>query len=449
MNGDPGVRAKSSGFVTPGRRQRDEESDAAFDKKSGKPLIGVHFLVPKVLSLAFRNLARNRVRSLIALSAIAFGVIALLLAGGFVEWIFWAMREAAIQTGLGHVQISRPGFRAKGFADPNAYLMPADAPELKAILSAPGARVLDQRLILSGLASNGENTVAFTGEAVDPDADRLISKVLGVDGDSLSAADPSGIVLGRGLAGALGVRRGDLVSLVVSLPGGGINAVEGHLLGTFSIGVKAFDDSAVRMPLALGRQLLRVRGAHVWVLGLDATERTSEAMAYLHTQLPASRFELASWLDLSDFYRKAVVLLSRQIDVVALLIGVIIVLGISNTLTMNVLERTGEIGTLMALGTPRRGILRLFVLEGLLLGLVGGVVGLAIGFVLAELLSRIGIPMPPPPGRTTGYSAQIILTWYLTIGAFLVAVLSTTLASLYPAWKASRLPVVDALRQNR
>jgi putative ABC transport system permease protein len=406
-------------------------------------------MLTSVLKLAARNLTRHRTRTLISLSAIAFGVIALLLAGGFIEWIFWAMREGAIQTGLGHVQISRPGFRSAGLADPSAYLLSPDAPELKTALSAPGAQVLDQRLVVNGLVSSGENTVAFTGEAIDPDADKLISKVLGVVGEGLSTADSSGILLGTGLARALGVNRGDPISLIVGLPAGGINGVEGHVIGTFSVGVKAVDDSTVRMPLALGRQLLRVRGAHVWVVGLDSTEHTPEAMAYLRAQLPASRFELASWLDLSDFYRKSVVLLSRQIDVVALLIGVIIVLGISNTLTMNVLERTGEIGTLMAMGTPRGGILRLFVLEGLLLGLVGGVAGVAIGFALAELLSRIGIPMPPPPGRNTGYSAQIMLTWYLTAGAFLVAVVSTTLASLYPAWKASRLPIVDALRQNR
>src|SRR4249920_410549 len=73
---------------------------------------------PSLLNLAARNLARHRTRTLISLSSIAFGAIALLLAGGFIEWIFSAMRESAIQTGLGHIQITRPGFRDAGLADP-------------------------------------------------------------------------------------------------------------------------------------------------------------------------------------------------------------------------------------------------------------------------------------------------------------------------------------------
>src|SRR5207249_4444106 len=281
---------------------------------------------PSQLKLASRNISRHRTRTLISLSAIAFGVVALLLAGGFIEWIYWAIREAAIQTGLGHIQISRLGFRAAGFADPGAYLLPSEAPELKTVRSAPGAEVLDQRFVLNGLASSGEITVVFTGEAVDPEADKVISKVLGVTGENLSVADRSGVLLGAGLAHSLGIKIGDRVSFIVSLPGGGINAVEGHVRGTYAIGVKAHDDSAVRMPLALGSQLLKLRGAHVWVVGLDTTDRTDETMAYLHARLPADRFELASWRDLSDFYRKTVVLLSRQVYVVAVLIGVIIVL---------------------------------------------------------------------------------------------------------------------------
>jgi putative ABC transport system permease protein len=401
------------------------------------------------LKLAARNLTRHRTRMLIALTAIAFGVVALLLAGGFIEWIFWAIREAAIQKGLGHVQISRPGFHESGFADPSAYLLPAAAAELQIVRGAPGVEVVSQRLLLSGLASSGETTVAFTGEAVDPEAEGKISTALSVEGNNLASSDPSGVLLGRGLASTLGVRLGDKITFVVSRPGGGINAVEGHLRGLFSTGVKAYDDSAVRMPISLGRDLILVKGSHLWVVGLSATERTDDTIEFLKARLPLERYAVVSWIDLSDFYRKSVVLLSRQIDIVALLIGLIIVLGISNTLTMNVLERTGEIGTLMAMGTSRRGILSLFLLEALLLGVIGGTAGLLIGFGLAELLSYVGIPMPPPPGRTEGYSAQIMLTPRLVQWAFLMAVISTILASLFPSWKAASLPIVDALRHNR
>jgi putative ABC transport system permease protein len=399
--------------------------------------------------LAVRNLTRHRTRTLISLSAIAFGVIALLLAGGFVEWMFWAMRAAAIQTGLGHVQISRPGFRESGFANPNAYLLSSDADELKLVRSAPGAKAVDQRLVFSGLVSKDSITVAYSGLAVDPSAEKLVSSILPIGGDPLDAADPGGVLLGRGLAVALSAKRGDLVTLLVSMPGGGINAVEARVRGTFSTHVKAHDDSAVRMPIALGRELMRVDGSHLWVVALQGKDdNTDKVMAYLKPRLSPERFELATWYELSDFYRKAVSLMSRQVEFVALLIGVIIVLGISNTLTMNVLERTGEIGTMMALGTPRRAVLQLFLLEGMLLGVVGALIGLAVGFLLAQGISYIGIPMPPPPGRDAEYSAEIILTIPIALAAFGVAVASTTLASVYPAKKAARLPIVDALRYN-
>ncbi len=386
---------------------------------------------------------------MISLSAIAFGVVALLIAGGFIEWVFWAMRDSTIHTGLGHVQINRPGFRDIGLADPRAFLLPPDSPRLQELRTAPSVQAVDQRLVLSGLASHGDITIAFIGDAVDPDAYKAIANILPVEGENLDAAKPDGVVFGRGLAAALGVQQGDRVTFVVRLPRGGINAVEGRVAGTFATQVKSYDDSAVRMPLELGRKLLRVRGSHTWVVGLDATEHTDAAVENFRQALPTDGFEVTSWRELSDFYRKAVVLLSRQIDVVAILIGFIIVLGISNTLTMNVLERTGEIGTVMALGTSRAGVMRLFVLEGALLGVAGGLAGVVIGVVLAAILSQIGIPMPPPPGRDTGYSAQIMLTLPLAAASFALAVVATTLASLYPAWRAAHLSVVDALRHNR
>ena len=94
-----------------------------------------------------------------------------------------------------------------------------------------------------------------------------------------------------------------------------------------------------------------------------------------------------------------------------LLIAVIIVLGVSNMLIMNVLERTGEIGTLMALGNRRRAVISLFLTESFYLGLIGGVIGVILALGSASLISWIGVPMPPPPGRTVGYVGAILVTW--------------------------------------
>ena len=130
-------------------------------------------------------------------------------------------------------------------------------------------------------------------------------------------------------------------------------------------------------------------------------------------------------------------------------IALIVLISISNTQVMNVQERTTEIGTVMAIGHNRRYVMRLFLLEGLLLGIAGGLLGLAVGAVLARVVSAIGIPMPPPPGMDVGFSGEILLTPGLAAGTLALAVASTALASLYPAWRASRMVIVDALRQAR
>jgi putative ABC transport system permease protein len=399
--------------------------------------------------IALRNLARHRRRSAFALLAIAFGTLAMLLAAGFIESNLRFGRESTIHSQLGHLQVTRRGFREHGGADPYGYLLSTGVTTVDPIRTLPHVTAVGARLAFSGLASHGDATISFLGSGIDPAAERGLGDALRFSaGSNLAAGDTDAAVLGQGLADQLGVGVGDVLTLVANTREGAINAVEVKVKGVFSSITKAYDDAALRIPLVEAQKLLRTNGAHVLVVLLDDTAATGEAASALRSRLPPS-YEIATWQDLADFYNKTSALFARQVGFMRVVIAFIIVLAIVNTMTMAVAERTGEIGTAMALGTKRFRVLHQFIAEGALLGLLGGAIGLAAGLLLAPAISAIGIPMPRAPGMAHGHVAGIVVTPGMALGSLALALVTALIASAYPAARASRLAIVDALRHNR
>src|SRR5205807_2563357 len=208
-------------------------------------------------------------------------------------------------------------------------------------------------------------------------------------GTPLSNAEPKGILLGRGLANNLGVKLGDTVVLLVNRRGGSLNGAELRVAGIFSTVTKAYDDVAVHVTFGLADEMLQAGGAHLWVVYLDKTQNTPAVVRDLQGRLGPD-LRIVPWYDAADFYNKTVRLFSRQVLVMKVIIALVVVLSISNTMMMNVMERTSEIATSMALGLRRRRVLSRFLVEGLLIGLIGGAAGIALGYALAALISRIG-----------------------------------------------------------
>lgn len=414
----------------------------------GRPLI--HSMLLTDFSLALRNLGRNRSRTLVAMLTVASGVVAFLLAGGFIAWIFEDMREATIRSQLGHAQIVRPGFFDKGIADPYAFLLPAQSSEQQALTALPGVVSIAPRLVLSGLISRDETTVSFAGEGIDPVLEKPISSRIRVlSGSDLASAHDKQVLLGEGLAKSLNAKPGDVVVLLSTTAGGSASAIEVIVAGIFATITKEYDDTAIRLPIDMARKLMRVGSATSWVVLLDDHARTTSFVETAQTHLPAGKFEVVPWTQLADFYNKTVTLFSKQVTVMKVIIALIIILTISNTLTMSVLERTTEIGTSLAVGIRSTDVMRLFVIEALLIGLLGGAIGVVSGYALAQAISAIGIPMPPPPGMAHGYIGQIVVTPALALDAIVLALVTTLLASAFPAWKAGRLNIVDALRYSQ
>lgn len=399
--------------------------------------------------LGLRNILRQRRRSLIALAAIGFGVTAMMLTAGYIEWIFWANREEVAIKQYGHIQISAQGYQESGKSAPLSYLLPSDPQALQRLESTPGVKSVAARLDFNGLVSHGDNTLSFLGLGIEPGRDPSSHNIIINEGQALDAADPKGILMGAGLAANLGVKTGDTIVLLTNSSRSGLRAIEGHVRGLVSITIKAYDDSMLYVPIATARELLNVQGSHLWIVMLDQTGKTDEVAAQFRGTTSLRDFEIVPWDKLADFYHKTVALFSRQIDVVKLIIASIIVLSISNTMTMNVMERTSEIGTAMALGLRRSRILLHFLIEGILLGVIGGGLGVAVGYLLALSISAVGIPMPAGPGMAHGFIATIMVTPGIAFEAFTLSILTTLLASIYPSWRASRMVVVDALRHSR
>jgi len=403
------------------------------------------------LKLAVRNVFRNRRRTLITLAAMGFGAAAIIVFGGFVHSIYFGVRESTIRSQVGHIQIYRKGYSEKGNLAPYDYLIADYAGLRDELLKLPHIKAVTARLGFSGLVSTGDTTTSFVGTGVQPEIETDLSALaVIVDGKELATRDPRGITLGVGLARAFGVKPGDDLTLLSTTRAGSINALAVKVRGVWESGEKAYDDRFLRLGLPEVQRLLDVENSEVQsiVLLLDQTENTAPVRAAIEGLIrdKGLDLELRTWEDLALRYHQVRELFGRIFAVLTLIVSIMVVFGITNTMTMAIFERTREIGTVMALGTRRRGVISMFVLEGVALGVLGGLLGVLLGIALAKAISAVGIQLPPPPGSTRGFTVNIFVVPEVLLQAFRLSLVTAALASLYPAWRAARLNVVEALR---
>lgn len=402
-----------------------------------------------MFKLAFRNIFRNRLRTALTLAAITSGVAAIIVSGGFVEDVFIQLRESTIHSRLGHVQIYRAGYLDYGRRDPMRYLIERPQPLIDQVRAIPHVQAVMTRVNFSGLANNGRADLPIIGEGVEASKEaRLGTAMIFIAGHTLRDTDPFGVIVGEGVATALQLKLGSPLNLTVNTSQGALNSLEFTVTGIFRSFSKDYDDRAVRITQTAAHELLYNSAIHSVVVALDNTAHTNAVVSQLKNRLDKLGYEVKSWQELADFYNKTVALYKRQFGALQLIILIMLVLSVASTVNMVVYERTGEFGTLLALGLKQGQIFRLVLLENALLGLVGGALGVVVGLMLALVLSEIGLPMPPPPGSNAAYTASIrIVPWILAMAA-LTGAAAAALASVLPGRRASRLAVVDALRHN-
>lgn len=403
----------------------------------------------KLSKIAFKNIFRNKRRTLITFSVIIFGSAALLVAGGFIRFMFDGLAEITIRGGLGHMQLVDPQQLQRQEEKPLQFGL-SGAEKIAGIAAGiEGVKGATARIDFMGLLSNGDKSTIFLGTGLEPEKENGLGYVTTMlSGSTLTSAEGKfQVLLAMGLAKNLNSKVGDTLTIMSTTTDGALNAVDVEVAGIFSTGIAEYDERALRVPLRVSQKLLDSEKVSKLVVGLQRTSDTDRIHALLSSQLRSAGYnlELRRWYEMATFYQQVVRMFSAVFGILGTIIFVLVVLSSSNTMLMAVFERVREIGTLMAFGTTRLKILAIFVIEGVFMGLFGGILGAVTGFATIKIMNHAGLVMPTPPGSTQGFPIRIPLIPEIFAGVFALMVITMIVASLLPAMRASRLKIVDAL----
>ncbi len=399
------------------------------------------------LAFVFKSMFRNSRRGFLTLASLVLAVAILISAESFMSWLLLATRDGGIWNWGAHIEVSQVGYRQKGAAYPQKYLI--EAPDIQKIKNIdPQIIFVKPLLIVSGMVAYNGVTVPFVGYGSDyiGFSELVLKKVPRLLGISLFTDSTFDVMLGEGLFNTLEASSGKPLVLMGKTKYGGFNAVEANIINKFTSPNADKDSLAIKAPIKLLQNLFLTDKVHKWQIYVDDVKETQRVLKKIKKNFShISNLEYKSWDEINEFYTKTVELFGKQLGVLRILMVIVIILGIANLFMMNVLERTKEIGTLLALGFRRQKILKLFVYEGLLWGVLGAIFGVTVGIVICEIGTQVGIPMPPAPGMNHGFEAGLTWTAQIIIRSSLICLFSTFIASLLPAWKASRQNITEAL----
>ena len=399
----------------------------------------------QLFKLAYRNIGRNKTRSLLSSLAVAGGMALLLLMVSVLEGEMRGALNNTIRLQSGHLQI-RPASFEEGkvslkwedlIEDPNQVVS-----QLKTL---PQVTIATPRLNANGILTLSDESKGIQILGIEPDsaANQPFREGM-IAGEFIQANDREGILIGNILADKLKLNVGDTVNLLVTTSNGDVDEQLFTVRGIFTTRTPGFDEFNILMPLAKA-QAFTVTENHASTIFVMLQE--NEQAEPVAQALQSSNFKILTWQEQNQF-----VVMFEDYANAFFVVLYLIVLGITatvvtNTLVMAVFERTREIGILAAIGMKGRGIMAQFLIEAALLATGGVIGGLIIGGAAVAYFTVNGIYIGEMGITGVLFEDRIYahLTLENTITLAIVTYVITLIASLYPARLAARMEPVEAL----
>jgi len=404
----------------------------------------------KLWRIAIRDLGRNKRRSALTLIAVMMGLALVIALHSFEMGAIQGSIDDNIRIQTGHVQV-----RGGSYEEDKVSLKWEDLLEEPQGLAAQAQALAEVRaaapvLWAGGILGTVEESVGVRVFGIDPLSEMEAPFREGlVAGEFLAPDDRSGLLISQRLANNLELAVGDDVSLLVNTSGEQPDEATFTIRGLYDTGFPAFDEATVFLPLAKAQAFTQVGDRASAVVALLHDREHADVVA---SALRAPGLELLTWRDLNQLMVEGMNQAMGFLYMIYLIVLAIIAVVVANTLLMSVFERTREMGILAALGMKGRQIMAMFLIESATLGAIGVILGVLLGSLGVYYLATEGIYLGDMAADAASVDIAYGETMYARFQWADTAVLSAVcwiimlLASLYPAWFATRREPIDALR---
>ncbi len=394
----------------------------------------------QLFKMAYRNLNRNRRRSILSALAVSFGLALLLLIAAILQGEIQGAMQTTIALQSGDLQV-----RAASYVEEKSSLkwedLVANPNQVAAqVKSVPHVTIATPRLFASGIINTSSEAIGVQLMGIDPTSPANIPIVKGmIAGSFITPDDQNGILIGQSLAQKLGIKVGDQIDLSANTANGDVNEQNFIVRGTFSTDTPSYDQSTIFMPLAKAQAFTATQNhASTIFIMLDNRDLSNSVAAALNSP----GYQVLTWQKMNDLILQLEQLANAYMVIIYLIVLAITATVIVNTLIMAVYERTREIGIMAAIGMKGRRIMSLFLAEAGILAVIGIAFGLVLGWLVCAYFARYGFYI-----GNIGTNYQFLLgnriyaiqTLNDTINLTIIALIVTLVASLYPAVLAARL----------
>lgn len=400
-----------------------------------------------LFQIAWRNLWRNPTRSLLIALSVATGI----WAGAFIIAIYYGMGDSRLRIAIDH-EVSHIQAHHPRFSDDQESQYCFETGSVAAFLRRlPEVKSFSLRSIAPGMLATASGSQGVQINGISP-ADESATRALGSfvrEGAYLDTSMHNPILVSGRLADKMHLKIGRKVVLTFLDTASNVTSGAFRVCGLYTSENAPLDELNVFLLKPDLDELLGLRGqAHEAAVLLHRDEDIDTVFAQLRAGLPA--LEIKKWQDISPETYLVVSSLDSYAVIYIVIILIALAFGIINTMLMAVLERTREIGVLMAVGMNKIRVFGMVMLETLLLTLIGTPVGLFAAWLFILWLGRAGINLSFAEQVMQDFGYGSVIYPFLPLGSVFqiirLVILTAIVSAIFPAWRALRLRPVEAIR---